>query len=90
VCLPILNWLIGLSETEAKAEGISYRLFKVPIDSNLHARTLSETRGFVKALVEDDGDRILGFTALLSTPVVSTHKVRDTTVSVPSRERPVA
>jgi pyruvate/2-oxoglutarate dehydrogenase complex dihydrolipoamide dehydrogenase (E3) component len=29
----------------------------------LRARTLSETGGFLKALVEVDGDRILGFTA---------------------------
>jgi pyruvate/2-oxoglutarate dehydrogenase complex dihydrolipoamide dehydrogenase (E3) component len=54
---------IGLSETEAQSQGIPYRLFKVPMASNLRARTLSETRGFVKALVEADGDRILGFTA---------------------------
>jgi pyruvate/2-oxoglutarate dehydrogenase complex dihydrolipoamide dehydrogenase (E3) component len=54
---------IGLNESEAKAQGIPYRLFKVPMDSNLRARTLSETRGFVKALVEADSDRILGFTA---------------------------
>ena len=54
---------IGLSETEAGAQGIAYRLFKVPMETNLRARTLSETRGFVKALVESDGDRILGFTA---------------------------
>jgi pyruvate/2-oxoglutarate dehydrogenase complex dihydrolipoamide dehydrogenase (E3) component len=55
---------IGLSETEAEVQGIAYRLFKVPMESNLRARTLSETRGFVKALVEADSDRILGFTAL--------------------------
>jgi pyruvate/2-oxoglutarate dehydrogenase complex dihydrolipoamide dehydrogenase (E3) component len=54
---------IGLSETEAQAQGIAYRLFKVPMEANLRARTLSETRGFVKALVEADSDRILGFTA---------------------------
>ena len=54
---------IGLHETEAKAQGIAYRLFKVPMETNLRARTLSETRGFVKALVEADGDHILGFTA---------------------------
>jgi pyruvate/2-oxoglutarate dehydrogenase complex dihydrolipoamide dehydrogenase (E3) component len=54
---------IGLSETEAEARGISYRLFKVPMETNLRAHTLSETRGFVKALVEADSDRILGFTA---------------------------
>jgi len=54
---------IGLSETEAQAQGVAYRLFKVPMEANLRARTLSETRGFVKALVEADSDRILGFTA---------------------------
>ena len=54
---------IGLSETEAQAQRIPYRLFKVPMEANLRARTLSETRGFVKALVGIDNDRILGFTA---------------------------
>src|ERR1700733_7397953 len=53
---------IGLSEKEAEAQGIAYRLFKVPMETNLRARTLAETRGFVKALVETDSDRILGFT----------------------------
>lgn len=33
------------------------------MESNLRARTLAETRGFVKALVEADSDGILGFTA---------------------------
>src|SRR5215510_11607814 len=54
---------IGLSETEAKARGIPYRLFKIPMEEVLRARTLSETRGFLKALVAMDSDRILGFTA---------------------------
>lgn len=54
---------IGLSEIEANERGIPYRLFKVPMDSNLRARTLGETRGFVKCLVGADNDRILGFTA---------------------------
>jgi pyruvate/2-oxoglutarate dehydrogenase complex dihydrolipoamide dehydrogenase (E3) component len=54
---------IGPSETEAQAQGIPYRLLKVPMETNLRARTLSETSGFVKALVETDSDRILGFTA---------------------------
>jgi pyruvate/2-oxoglutarate dehydrogenase complex dihydrolipoamide dehydrogenase (E3) component len=54
---------IGLSETEANAQGIAYRLLKVPMESNLRARTVSETRGFVKALVETNSDRILGFAA---------------------------
>ena len=54
---------IGLNEKEAKARGIAYRLFKIPMEQVLRARTLSETRGFLKALVEVNGDRILGFTA---------------------------
>jgi len=54
---------IGLSEKEARAHGIAYRLFKIPMEGVLRARTLSETRGFLKALVEFDSDRILGFTA---------------------------
>jgi len=54
---------IGLSETEAEAQGMAYRLFKVLMETNLRARTLSETRGFVKALVKADSDHILGFTA---------------------------
>src|ERR1700733_4988505 len=54
---------IGMSETEAMAHEIAYRFFQVPMETNLRAPTLSETRGFVKALVEADSDRILGFTA---------------------------
>jgi pyruvate/2-oxoglutarate dehydrogenase complex dihydrolipoamide dehydrogenase (E3) component len=54
---------IGLSEKQAQANGVPYRLFRVPMEAVLRARTLSETRGFLKALVQVDGDRILGFTA---------------------------
>ncbi len=54
---------IGLSETEAKARGIPYRLAKIPMLAVLRTRTLSETRGFMKALVDAESDRILGFTA---------------------------
>lgn len=54
---------IGFSETEAQTKRIPYRLFKVPMEADLRARTLSETRGFIKALVGADHDRILGFTA---------------------------
>lgn len=52
---------IGLSEVEAKANGISYRLTKLPMAAFPRPNTLSETRGFMKALVEAQGDRILGF-----------------------------
>jgi pyruvate/2-oxoglutarate dehydrogenase complex dihydrolipoamide dehydrogenase (E3) component len=55
---------IGLSEKEAKEQGTAYRLFKIPMEAVMRATTLSETKGFLKALVEVDSDRILGFTAL--------------------------
>jgi pyruvate/2-oxoglutarate dehydrogenase complex dihydrolipoamide dehydrogenase (E3) component len=55
---------VGLSETEAKERGIAYRLAKIPMTAVLRARTLSETRGFLKALLDTESDRILGFTAL--------------------------
>ena len=54
---------VGLNEKEAKEKGIAYRLFKIPMDGVLRARALVETRGFLKALIATDSDRILGFTA---------------------------
>jgi len=53
---------IGLNETEAKASGIPYRVVKIPMAADLRTRTLSETRGFMKALIDTKSDRILGFT----------------------------
>ena len=54
---------VGLSEREARERGIPYRLAKLPVAAILRARTLSEERGFMKALVAADSDRILGFAA---------------------------
>jgi pyruvate/2-oxoglutarate dehydrogenase complex dihydrolipoamide dehydrogenase (E3) component len=54
---------IGLSETEAKKNGVAYRLAKIPMAAVLRTRTLSETRGFMKTLIDTESDRILGFTA---------------------------
>ena len=54
---------IGLSEREAGERGISYRLARLPMAAVLRARTLSEERGFMKALIAADSDRILGFAA---------------------------
>ena len=53
---------IGLTESEAKDTGVPYRLVRMPMAMVLRAHTLSETRGFMKALIGAD-DRILGFTA---------------------------
>ena len=52
---------VGLSETEAAERGVAYRLAKIPLSSVLRALTLSETRGFMKALIDTKSDRILGF-----------------------------
>ncbi len=54
---------VGLSEREARQRGIGYRLVKLPLDHVLRARTLAETRGFLKALIEKGRDHIIGFTA---------------------------
>jgi pyruvate/2-oxoglutarate dehydrogenase complex dihydrolipoamide dehydrogenase (E3) component len=54
---------VGLNESEAKRSGIQYRVSKIPIENVLRTRTLSETRGFLKALVSADDDQVLGFAA---------------------------
>jgi pyruvate/2-oxoglutarate dehydrogenase complex dihydrolipoamide dehydrogenase (E3) component len=54
---------VGLDETQARRAGIPYRIAKMPMAAVLRARTLAETRGFLKALVAVNSDRILGFTA---------------------------
>jgi len=53
---------VGLHEAEAKAKGVPYRLAKLPMSRVQRAHTLSQMRGFIKALIGAD-DRILGFTA---------------------------
>jgi pyruvate/2-oxoglutarate dehydrogenase complex dihydrolipoamide dehydrogenase (E3) component len=53
---------VGLTEAEAKVQGTSYRLAKIPMTSVLRTHTLSETRGFLKALLSTTDDSILGFT----------------------------
>jgi pyruvate/2-oxoglutarate dehydrogenase complex dihydrolipoamide dehydrogenase (E3) component len=55
---------VGYNEREAAEAGRPYRVAKMPMAGVLRARTLSETRGFMKALVSHDSDEILGFTAV--------------------------
>jgi pyruvate/2-oxoglutarate dehydrogenase complex dihydrolipoamide dehydrogenase (E3) component len=55
---------VGLSEAEAQRQGIAVRVAKLPMAAVLRAQTISETRGFMKALVEANGERILGFTMI--------------------------
>jgi pyruvate/2-oxoglutarate dehydrogenase complex dihydrolipoamide dehydrogenase (E3) component len=54
---------VGLTESEARAKSVPYRIARMPMAMVLRTHTLSETRGFIKALIGGD-DRILGFTAL--------------------------
>lgn len=54
---------VGLNESEARKREIPYRLARIPIAAVLRTRTLSETRGFLKALIGAETDEILGFTA---------------------------
>jgi pyruvate/2-oxoglutarate dehydrogenase complex dihydrolipoamide dehydrogenase (E3) component len=54
---------VGLTESEAMAKSVSYRLIKYPMSLVLRTRTLSQPRGFAKALIAPD-NRILGFTVL--------------------------
>jgi pyruvate/2-oxoglutarate dehydrogenase complex dihydrolipoamide dehydrogenase (E3) component len=53
---------VGLNETEARRRGIGYRLLTMPMSDVLRTRTIAEPRGFMKMLVAEDSDQILGFT----------------------------
>jgi pyruvate/2-oxoglutarate dehydrogenase complex dihydrolipoamide dehydrogenase (E3) component len=55
---------VGLGEVEAKRRGIAIRVARLPMNSVLRARTIGETRGFMKALIDARSDRMLGFTML--------------------------
>jgi pyruvate/2-oxoglutarate dehydrogenase complex dihydrolipoamide dehydrogenase (E3) component len=55
---------VGLSETEAQRQGVAVRVAKLPMSAVLRAETTDETQGFMKALVAEDDDRILGFTMI--------------------------
>ena len=54
---------VGKNELEARRDGIEYRMAKLPMAEVLRTKTISEPRGFMKALVAKDSDEILGFTA---------------------------
>jgi pyruvate/2-oxoglutarate dehydrogenase complex dihydrolipoamide dehydrogenase (E3) component len=52
---------IGITEKEARSRGVAVRVATVPMMAVLRTRTLGETRGFMKALIAEGDDRILGF-----------------------------
>jgi pyruvate/2-oxoglutarate dehydrogenase complex dihydrolipoamide dehydrogenase (E3) component len=55
---------VGLSEREAGRRGVAVRVATLPMSAVLRTQTIAETRGFMKALVDAQSDRILGFTML--------------------------
>src|SRR6201981_3529154 len=55
---------VGIHESQARANNISYRVASLPMDAVFRPHTLSETRGFMKVLIDAHSDRILGFAAL--------------------------
>ena len=55
---------VGLSEKEAKSRGIGYEVIRMPMSHVARAIETDETRGFMKALVDQDSGRILGFACL--------------------------
>ena len=55
---------VGLSEGEAERQGVLARVARLPMDSVLGAQATDQRQGFMKALVYDSDDRILGFTMI--------------------------
>jgi pyruvate/2-oxoglutarate dehydrogenase complex dihydrolipoamide dehydrogenase (E3) component len=53
---------IGLTEGDAQREGISARVARLPMSAVLRTQTTDEKEGFMKVLVGEKDDRILGFT----------------------------
>ncbi|WP_375473737.1 mercuric reductase [uncultured Nostoc sp.] len=55
---------VGLTETEAQQQGYAIRVAKVDASAVPRARTLGQTDGLLKAIVDTDTDRILGCSLL--------------------------
>ena len=55
---------IGLSETDAQAQGRNIQVAKMPMNYVARALEMDESRGFMKAVVDADTDQILGAAVL--------------------------
>jgi pyruvate/2-oxoglutarate dehydrogenase complex dihydrolipoamide dehydrogenase (E3) component len=55
---------IGLGEQEARDQGRKIRVAKMPMNYVARALEIDESRGFMKAIVDADTQRILGFSVL--------------------------
>lgn len=52
---------VGLSEAEARLKSIPFRLARIPVTKVLRTFATDETDGFLKVLVGESDDKILGF-----------------------------
>jgi pyruvate/2-oxoglutarate dehydrogenase complex dihydrolipoamide dehydrogenase (E3) component len=57
---------VGLSESEAHRQGVALRIAKLPMSQVLRTEATDETQGFMKVLISQNDDRILGFTMIES------------------------
>lgn len=55
---------VGVTERDARSQGLAIRVAKVPMSVVPRARTLAETRGVMKAVIDARSDQILGFAML--------------------------
>jgi pyruvate/2-oxoglutarate dehydrogenase complex dihydrolipoamide dehydrogenase (E3) component len=55
---------VGLSEREAQQQGVKVRIARLPMSGVRRTATTDETQGFMKTLVGENDDRILGFTMI--------------------------
>jgi pyruvate/2-oxoglutarate dehydrogenase complex dihydrolipoamide dehydrogenase (E3) component len=55
---------IGLTEHEARAQGMKYRLYKISMRNIGRAIHLDRSRGFIKALVDEESRQIIGAAVL--------------------------
>jgi pyruvate/2-oxoglutarate dehydrogenase complex dihydrolipoamide dehydrogenase (E3) component len=55
---------VGLTESEARAQGRNIRVAKLPMTHVARAIEMDETRGFMKAIVDAETDQILGCAVL--------------------------
>jgi pyruvate/2-oxoglutarate dehydrogenase complex dihydrolipoamide dehydrogenase (E3) component len=55
---------VGISETEAKKQGLNYKVAKLPMAHVARAIETGDTRGFMKAIVDADTKKILGVAIL--------------------------
>jgi pyruvate/2-oxoglutarate dehydrogenase complex dihydrolipoamide dehydrogenase (E3) component len=55
---------VGLSEGDARRQGVTARVAKLPMSAVLRLQATGDRPGFMKALVSGSDDRILGFTMI--------------------------